>query len=124
VKQVCDTPFRGVEIDVADPEAVLRQITEPCDIFLCLYLFEVLPTPEYDERVLRLAHQMLAPGGLALIQIKYDDGRASKPRRRAYTSGISQVTTYPIGGFWQLAERCGFTPEGIELVPENELDTR
>ncbi|MEV5301171.1 class I SAM-dependent methyltransferase [Amycolatopsis methanolica] len=125
VKEVCDTPFRGLEIDITDPEAVLRQITEPCDIFLCLYVFEVLPTPEYGHRVLRLAHQMLAPGGLALVQIKYDDGRwVSKPRRRAYKSGISQMTTYPIAGFWQLAERCGFQPQGIELVPQNELDDR
>ncbi|OXM70718.1 SAM-dependent methyltransferase [Amycolatopsis sp. KNN50.9b] len=125
VKSVCDTPFRAVAIDVPRPESVLREVPEPCDVFLCLYVFEVLPTPEYGERILRLAHRMLSPGGLALIQIKYDEGRwVTRPRRRSYRTGPSQMTTYAIPEFWQLAARVGFRPEAIELVPENELDKR
>ncbi|WP_017985561.1 methyltransferase domain-containing protein [Amycolatopsis methanolica] len=94
-------------------------------MFLCLYVFEVLPTPEYGERILRLAHRMLAPGGLALIQIKYDEGRwLTRPRRRSYRTGPAQMTTYAIPEFWKLAARVGLRPEAIELVPENELDER
>jgi hypothetical protein len=34
------------------------------------------------------------------------------------------MTTYPIDAFWQLATKCGLTPQMVRLVPENELDER
>jgi SAM-dependent methyltransferase len=121
----CDTPYRPVRVEVADPERAVAQIGGDCDIFLCCYVFELIPTPEYGERLLRIARDLLAPGGLALIQVKYDDGRFwSRPRRRSYRSGVAEMTTYPIAEFWQLAERCGLRPESVELVPRNELDSR
>lgn len=125
VKSVCDTPFRSVPIDVADPEAALRQAGGQCDVFLCFYVFELIPTPEYGARILRIARDLLAPGGLALVQVKYDDGRwSTKPRRRSYATAVADMTTYPIPTFWQLAENCGFIPEMIHLVPKNQLDER
>ena len=123
--KVCDTPFQPVLVDVANPERALRVVQGRIDVFLCLYVFELLPTPEYGARILRIARELLAPGGLALIQIKYDDGRwTSRPRRRAYHSGVAKMTSYPIASFWQLAEDCGLTPESIEIVPRSELDDR
>jgi SAM-dependent methyltransferase len=125
VAATCDTRFRPVRIDVTDPEGALRQIGEPCDVFLCFYVFELLPTPAYGERVLRIAHELLAPGGLAIIQIKYDDGNwLSKPRRRFNASAVADLTTYSIPSFWSSAQRHGFTPELVHLVPANELDRR
>jgi SAM-dependent methyltransferase len=125
VASVCDTPFRSVPIDVAHPEEARSLIGGRCDIFLCFYVFELLPTPEYGARILRLAGELLAPGGLALIQVKYDDGRwSTKSRRRSYTTSVADMTTYSIPSFWQLAEECGFTPEMVHLVPKNELDER
>ena len=121
----CDTPYRPVLIEVAEAERAVAEIGGECDIFLCCYVFELIPTPEYGERLLRIARDLLAPGGLALIQVKYDDGRfRSRPRRRSYRSGVAGMTTYPIDEFWQLAERCGLRPESVELVPRNELDSR
>jgi SAM-dependent methyltransferase len=125
VNDVCDTPFRPVLVDVAEPEQALRQVGGPCDLFLCCYVFELIPTPEYGERLLHIARDVLAPGGLALIQIKYDTGRwSTKPRRRVYRSGLAEMTTYPIASFWELASACGLQPEAIQLVPKNELDER
>jgi SAM-dependent methyltransferase len=125
VATVCDTPFRSVPIDVADPEQATRLVDGECDIFLCFYVFELIPTPEYGARILRIARELLAPGGLALIQVKYDDGRwSTRPRRRSYTAGLADMTTYPVPAFWQLAENCGFTPEMVHLVPRNQLDER
>ena len=125
VAAVCDTAFQPVVIDVAEPEAALRRITEPCDVFLCCYVFELIPTPEYGERVVRIAETLLAPGGLALLQIKYDDGRWwTRPRRRSYRRGLAEMTTYPIAKFWELTAQAGFTPLAIQLVPRNELDER
>ncbi|HEU5469737.1 MAG TPA: class I SAM-dependent methyltransferase [Actinophytocola sp.] len=121
----CDTPFRPVQVEVSYPENALSTIDGQCDIFLCCYVFELIPTPEYGERLLRIARDLLAPGGLALIQIKYDDGTFwTRPRRRSYRSGVAQMTTYPIATFWELAQRCGLIPESVELVPRNELDSR
>lgn len=125
VSAVCDTTFNPVLIEVAEPERAIEQIATPCDIFLSFYVFELIPTPEYGERLLRVAHRVLAPGGLALIQIKYDEGRfLTRPRRRGYRSGLAEMTTYPIPAFWQLAATCGLRPEAVELVPRNELDER
>jgi SAM-dependent methyltransferase len=125
VASLCDTPFRSVHIDVAHPERVTRSNVGQCDIFLCFYVFELIPTPEYGERILRIAHELLTPGSLALIQIKYDDGRLlTRPRRRSYVTALADMTTYSIPSFWQLAEKCGFVPEMVYLVPKNELDER
>jgi SAM-dependent methyltransferase len=125
VAAVCDTPFRPVVISVAEPEEALTEVDGHCDLFLCFYVFELIPTPEYGERLLRIARELLAPGGLALIQIKYDEGRwSTKPRRRAYRTGLAEMTTYPIAAFWELAAACGLQPEAIQLVPKNELDER
>ena len=125
VNSVCDTPFRPVLVKVAEPEHVLRHVDRPCDLFLCFYVFELIPTPEYGGRLLRIAKELLAPDGLALVQIKYDSGRWwTKPRRRGYRSGPAKMTTYPIDSFWELAVACGLQPEGVYLVPKNELDRR
>lgn len=125
VERVCDTPFRPVLIDVGEPERALEQVPEPVELFLCTYVFELIPTPEYGARLLRIAREALAPGGHALVQIKYDDGRwSSRPRRRAYRTGVEEMTTYGIAPFWQLAEGCGLTPQWVRLVPRDELDER
>jgi SAM-dependent methyltransferase len=121
----CDTLFRPVLVDVSDPEAALRHIEAPCDVFLCFYVFELIPSRDYGERILRIAHEMLAPGGLALIQIKYDTGSwRTRPRRLAYRFSPGNMTTYPIHAFWRLAARCGFEPKYVELVLQDELDER
>jgi SAM-dependent methyltransferase len=124
VAEHAGTPFRGVLVGVDDPERAVPEIGT-CDLFLCFYVFELIPSPEYGERLLRIARDVLASGGLAIIQIKYDDGRfRTRPRRRGYRRGVAEMTTYPIAAFWQLAERCGLRPETVELVPRNELDER
>ena len=119
-----DAKWRPVLIDVATPEKAIHD-ADVCDVWLSFYVFELIPSPEYGERLLRIAHQMLTPGGLALIQITYSDGRwSTRPRRRSYRSGLASMTTYRIDEFWAIAERCGFIPATIELVPRNELDER
>lgn len=120
----CDTPFRPVHIEVGAPERAVEEIG-PCDVFLCCYVFELIPTPEYGARLLRIAARLLSPGGLALIQVKYHDGGFwTRSRRRAYKTGVAGMTTYSIPEFWELVGRCGLRPESVELVPENELDRR
>jgi SAM-dependent methyltransferase len=119
-----DVPFTPVLAEVAHPERVVDKIGQ-CDLFLCFYLFELIPTPEYGERLLRIASRVLAPGGLALIQVKYHEGDFwSRPRRRGYRTSVAGMTTYSVPEFWELVTKCGLKPEGLTLVPENELDRR
>lgn len=125
VAEVCDTPFTPVLVEVGRPEDALAKIGESVDAFLCFYVFELIPSPEYGARLLRIASSVLAPGGVAIVQIRYSTGSWwTKPRRRHYRSGMATMTTYPIDSFWQLAESSGLRPVSVELVPENELDER
>lgn len=124
VAAVTDTPWRPVLIDVAEPEQALREVPG-CDVWMSFYVFELVPSPEYGQRLLSIARRMLSSGGLALVQIKYSDGRwATRSRYRSYRSGLASMTTYRIEEFWVLAERSGLVPETVELVPRNELDER
>ncbi len=125
VAAVCGTPFTSVLIDGDHPEDVVDKVDRPCDVFLCFYVFELITSQEYGLRLLRIARQMLADDGLALIQVKYDTGAfRTRARRRGYGRGMADMTTYRIDTFWKLASACGLTPEVVYLVPENELDER
>jgi SAM-dependent methyltransferase len=114
--------FRPVLIDAADPEAALKLGKGTCDLLISTYVFELLPTPEYGLRVLRIAHELLAPKGLALIQVKYDEG-SWKTRSQGwdYVKSLAWNATYRIEEFWHAAEQCGFTPQLITLLPKQPL---
>ena len=114
--------FLPVLIDVARPEAALDLIPGPCDLFLCTYVFELIPTPEYGRRLLEIALRLLRPGGVALIQIKYETSESrTKARRWGYRFNLANMTTYPIDGFWELAAEVGFEPKALTLQPKQPL---
>jgi 2-polyprenyl-3-methyl-5-hydroxy-6-metoxy-1,4-benzoquinol methylase len=110
--------FAPVLIDASDPEAALARVSGPCDLFICTYVFEVLPSPEYGIRVLRVAHQLMVPGGMAIVQIKYNDDWKTSSRMWNYAKNLAWHATYRIEEFWQAAEQCGFTPKMVTLVPK------
>jgi SAM-dependent methyltransferase len=114
--------FTPVLIDVSDPEGAMSQLKKPCDLFLSTYVFELLPTPEYGIRLLRIAYELLAPGGIAMIQIKYSEGNArTRSRRWAYVRNLAWNATYRIEDFWQTAQECGFKPKLVKLLPRQPL---
>jgi SAM-dependent methyltransferase len=120
----CDTPFKGIVIDTAQPEISARDIPK-CDLFICFYVFEVVPTPEYGLRILKIAANLLEPSGYAIVQIKYRSGWRSASRGRRYKSSTAAtMTSYRIEEFWNAALRCGLRPQLIHLVPRNALDER
>ena len=111
-----------VEIDVAHPEEALDVFAGPADLFLCTYVFELLPSVAYGLRVLRLAHQLLADDGMALIQIHCSDGTwETRPRLFSYARNALDMTTYSLEQFWTEAEHIGFIPLAATLVPDDEL---
>ena len=59
------TSYVPVLIRAEDPEAACAGLEGQCDLFLCVYVFELLSSPDYARRVLKAAHRMLRPGGMA-----------------------------------------------------------
>lgn len=110
--------FRPVLIPSEYPERALDAVAEPADFFLCTYVFELLPGTTYGLRVLQIAERLLRSGGAALIQIRYDDGTPLRaPKRRDYFTNAVHFTSYPLHTFWLEAERAGFVPEAVQLIP-------
>lgn len=125
VRAVTSVPFRGVLADAENPETTAQTLGQ-CDLWTSFYVLELVPSPEYGLRLMRIAYDMLTPGGLAFVQIKYDTGSwRTRSRLRGYRqSTAASFTTYRIDEFWTAMSAIGFTPEAVYLVPENDLDSR
>jgi 2-polyprenyl-3-methyl-5-hydroxy-6-metoxy-1,4-benzoquinol methylase len=113
--------LRPILFNIPEPESVLDKVAQPLDLFLCLYVFELFPTPEYGQRILRIAGRMLRPGGMAIVQIKYLTGLSTLPRRWGYKHEMCAMTSYRIDEFWQLCQSCGLEPHAVTLVPHQKL---
>ena len=117
-RAACDTPFRALLLDADRPEGAVAQIgAESSDLFLSFYVFEVLPSRSYALRVLRVAHDLLRPGGHAVIELKYQTSRiGTRSRRRSYVRNLAWMTTFEIHDFWERAIEVGFRPDLVHLV--------
>lgn len=115
-------PMRAVRVDIADPEAAVEALPGTCDLFLCTYVFELIPSPGYGRRLLEIARGCLRPGGAALVQIKYSTGHwKTLPRRWSYRRNLANMTTYRIDEFWELATEIGLPPVAVHLRPREPL---
>jgi SAM-dependent methyltransferase len=122
VAQVTAVKFTAVKVKVAEPEAVLAQVEGPFGLFLCTYVFELIPSRAYGARLLDIAWQLLAPGGMAMIQIKYPERASwSSAKRWDYAKNHANATQYAIEEFWQEAERAGFAAQLVHLVPRDPV---
>lgn len=113
--------FQPVHIPADHPENVLNEVTEPIDLFLCTAVFQHMPGQTYGARVLELAQQLLRPGGLALVQIRYDDGSDHVRCKTGPYDDKSAVTftSWRIDEFWDLTKQIGFTPIDLSLQTES-----
>jgi cyclopropane fatty-acyl-phospholipid synthase-like methyltransferase len=83
--------FRGILIDALNPESVLAEGDGRIDFFMSTAVFQHFPNKEYGVRVTKVAHQLLADDGIALIQTRYlcsgqpqdDNFFGGQPRRVA-----------------------------------------
>ena len=109
-------------VEAANPEGALTQISEPLDLFFSIYVFELLPSEEYAQRIIRIANKMLRPGGLAFLQFKYStEDIQSKTRKWNYGSNPANMVTFQIDKFWNLCEKEGLSPQVLKLVPFQPL---
>jgi SAM-dependent methyltransferase len=116
------TRYTPVLVTADAPEAACEGREGTFDLFVCAYVFELLPTPEYGRRVLRVARRLLRDGGMAVVQIKYRTASAATaPRPWNYVRNLAQNTTYAIDEFWRDAAACGLTPRLVTLVPDQPL---
>ena len=115
--------FRPLLIDASDPESAVRQLGRgTCDLFFSAYVLELVPTPEYGLRLLKIASELSTTGGLAIIQIKYDDGDLiTASRRWSYGRNLAWNATYRIADFWRAAQTCDLVPKAISLVPDDPI---
>ncbi len=126
VAAVCDTTFTPVLVPVDRPEVASELIAGQVDLFLCFYVIELLPSRQHARRVMKQAARLLRPGGLAVVQVKYQTlSPFTRSRTWAYRRGeVASMTSFPIEAFWSMAAECGFTPHSIRLIPRNHLDER
>jgi cyclopropane fatty-acyl-phospholipid synthase-like methyltransferase len=109
-----------VHIPAEKPSTVLEHVKAPLDLFLSTAVFQHFPSKSYGIEVLNLAHRMLAPGGLALIQTRYDDGSEHVQCKSGDYNDKSAVTftSFRIDEFWRIAAQAGFEPMYLTLQPE------
>lgn len=114
--------FRPVLVDANQPRAALDHISPRCDLFVCTYVMELLPTEAHALELLALAHELLAPGGHALIHIRSSDGaRASRSRPWDYAKNMAHNVSFKVADFDSACQAQGFKVLGIEhkaTVPE------
>jgi hypothetical protein len=114
--------FVPLAIEVSNPEGVEQLVNQPCHLFLSTYVFELLPSKSYGGRLLRIAHRLLEPNGLAFLQIKYSDlSSSSQGYRWNYARHTASMTTYRVEEFWNEAEKAGLQPQVLLLEPEQPL---
>ncbi len=112
--------FCPVLIDAQRPEDSRAAIGEPVDFFLSTAVFQHFPSKDYGERVTQLAYEMLSPHGLALIQIRGDDGsKLLRSKNRNYRKQAMSFTSYLPHEYWEIASRIGFNPLAVTLDPRN-----
>ncbi len=110
--------FRPVLIDIEEPEQCLRVIESPVDFFISTAVYQHFPSKEYGIHITELAHRLLADGGLALIQIRYNDGFPRlRAKRRNYYKNVVTFAAYGIHEFWQAVQCVGFDPLAVILDP-------
>ncbi|NEO40885.1 MAG: class I SAM-dependent methyltransferase [Moorea sp. SIOASIH] len=108
--------FQAISIEAEKPEQVLDHVDSTIDFFLSTSVYQHFPSKDYGVRVTKLAYQLLSDQGVALIQIRYDDGSEKfKPKLRDYHQNAITFTSYHLDEFWDIAMSIGFKPLCITL---------
>ena len=110
--------FVPVLVDANQPRSALKVITEPCDLFICTYVFELLPGVEHALQILQLAWELLAAGGVALVHIRCCPAAALGGRSRPwdYEGNMANNVTFSIPAFRAACQARGFVVLGVREV--------
>jgi SAM-dependent methyltransferase len=121
VGMASDTPVEEVLVAIDDQGAAVAEIGT-VDLFLCFYVLELVPTESHAHEIVRIAHDVLRPGGAAILQTKYK--RSAPPRRpwRPQAEDLANQYTVDIADFWTLLTAFGFTVHYVEIRPRTPVD--
>lgn len=111
--------FEPILINANCPEAIFDRLEKgSCDFFLCTHVFDLLPSPEYGIRLLKVARDLIRMGGGAMVHFRYRDGRRYfEPKRWGYARNVVSMTAYNLDDFWKSTEECGLRPLFLRLRP-------
>lgn len=110
--------FIPVLADPDDPVAALNALDEPCDLFLCTYVFELLPSEQHALQLLDVTHDALASGGVALIQIRLArPGLGGGSRPWSYAQNMAHNVRFSLRAF---TRAC--TDRGLRVLDTVRVD--
>lgn len=112
--------FHPVVIE-GDPTVVADLVTSPVDVFISTAVFQHFPSKEYGVEVLRTVGRLMAPNGVGVIQIRYDDG-TPKYRPKSideYRQYHITATSYPLHEFWGHIRDAGLRPMALTNINAN-----
>lgn len=113
-------PAEAIHIDPEQPEVVREKLGSILDLFLCTAVYQHMPSREYGLRINQIAYDLLKPGGLALIQTRFDDGnRKYKSKQKDYKQQVTFFTSYTLEEFWRHLETLGFDCLSLTLKTQN-----
>jgi len=101
--------FEPVLTEVSRPELVLASIPA-VDFFLTVSVLQHVPSQAYGLRVVRLAHDLLVPGGTAIFQVRiYEEGdpQRFRPKTKDYERNAMSMTSYGDEQFAEILNDCG-----------------
>ncbi len=102
------------------PANIEAHIQQPVDLFLSTAVFQHFPSKQYGVDVLETIWNVMAPGALGMVQIRYDDGREQYlPKDGDYASQYVTYTSYGLHEFRQILEDENFEVMDIRIVNPN-----
>lgn len=106
-----------IKVLVPENFSEIRVIPESLDVFLSFNVFQHLPSKAYALDVLCYAAQVMRPGAIGIIDIRFDNGNpkfagAALDEYNSVT-GHTFATSFRIDHFHELLEKCGMQVECI-----------
>jgi SAM-dependent methyltransferase len=122
VGRVSTTPVTPVLASIADQTAAVADIGSPVDLFLCFYVLELAATKEHAHEILRVAHDVLTPGGAAILQVKYKRSARRSLPWRPLSDELANHYTVDVVDFWSSLSELDFSVHYVEIVPRTAVD--
>lgn len=90
---------------------VVNTVRQPIDLFLSTAVFQHFPSKDYGVEVLKCIHRIMKPGGVGLVQTRFDNGNPKyKPIEtlEEYQEKHITATSYALDEFFCILEDIGF----------------
>lgn len=101
---------------------VVKAVRQPIDVFLSTAVFQHFPSKGYGVEVLKCVHQVMKPGGIGLVQIRFDNGNPKyKPIETLedYQEEHITATSYALDEFFGILQDVGFDEIMITSLNRN-----